>query len=549
MDEYNIKKLYEDMEMDLIVSMQRNLSNHLKEENDVEFEYPQWQAIKLKELKRYQRENKDIIGNYTKGLDKRISDHLQEELKQGSISAIKQYNKLSGENKNPNKLMNNSFFKTNDRKVNALINSVNNDLNVAKQGALRMINDEYRQIIFKSAFFVANGVKTEKQATAMAIKEISERKATMLACDNVSKTFLAGGLNCVEYKNGRRVNIASYAAMAVRTANTRAHLMGEGNFRKSIGRTLVQVTTHGGSCPLCSKWQGKVLIDDVYSGGKSADGPYQLLSEAMAQGFLHPNCRHGLTTYYPELEDVSYDEDEGDTYLSEEAKRKLQYLNLNIQRFSRQENGSLTSETIKDYKQKKEVLLRKKKELIRLLKNKKDKDLPYEDITDKMLLKATPNSHEIIFDDYFMDEFGVKHPIKGKEKVALPSKESEEYKMAKYIKKIFGGKIHLVPRIETEKGYKGIIKVSTPDYRWDGVKWDLKTPTPKGEFKNTLERFLKVKGAKEQAKNYIIDYRYFPDKSDSEILDVVEKTLKNRNWVNKLVVMRKDKVIKIYSKI
>ena len=365
MNDYKIKELYEKMEIELIDSMKRNLGRHLKEEDDTGFEYPQWQAEKLKELKRFQRENKNIIGGHVKGLNKEVSEHLKKELKQGSISAILQYNKLLGDNKNPNKLMNKSFFKTNDRKVKALIKSVNDDLNKANVSALRMINDEYRQIIFKSAFFVANGVKTEGQATNMAVKEISERKATMKACDEVSKSFLAGGLNCIEYSNGRRVNIASYAAMAVRTASLRAHLMGEGDFRKSIGRTLVKVTTHGGACKLCTAWQGKVLVDDVYSGGEP-DGKHQLLSEAMKQGFLHPNCRHGLTTYYPELEGISYDEDEGDEYLPDFLKEQYNYYNRLGKSWNRKKHGFLDTENVQEAKKHYLVCEKKKEEIIKI---------------------------------------------------------------------------------------------------------------------------------------------------------------------------------------
>lgn len=81
MNDYNIKKLYEDMEMELISSMKRNYKRHLKEEKKTGFEYSQWQAEKLKELKRYQRENKSIIGSYTKGLTDEVSQHLKKELK------------------------------------------------------------------------------------------------------------------------------------------------------------------------------------------------------------------------------------------------------------------------------------------------------------------------------------------------------------------------------------------------------------------------------------------------------------------------------------
>ena len=287
MNDYKIKELYEEIEKELIASMKRNYQRHLNEETKTGFKYTQWQAEKLKEIKRYQRENQDIIGSYTNNLSKEIAEHMQEELRQGSINAIKQYNKVLKQDLKPSKIMNKSFFKTNDRKVNALIKSVNNDLKTANTAILRMTNDQYRQVIHKSAFFVGNGVFTEQQAAKMATKELTELELTKLAIDESNKDFLNSGLACIEYADGRRVNVASYSQMAVRTANLRAQLMGEGDFRKSIGRHLVQATSHGGACPVCQKWEKHIFIDDVYSGGSKKDGNYTLLSVAMKQGFLH----------------------------------------------------------------------------------------------------------------------------------------------------------------------------------------------------------------------------------------------------------------------
>ena len=253
MNDYNIKKMYEEMEQEIIVSMKRNYKRHLNEESKTGFKYTQWQAEKLKELKRYQRENEDIVGKYTNNLSREVSKHLQVELRQGSINAIKQYNKILKQNLKPSKIMNKSFFKTNDRKVNSLIKVVNNDLKTANTAVLRMANDQYRQVIHKSAFFVGNGIFTERQAARMATDELTELQLTKLAIDESNKDFLNRGLACIEYSDGRRVNVASYSQMAVRTANLRAQLMGEGDFRKSIGRHLVQATSHGGACPICQK--------------------------------------------------------------------------------------------------------------------------------------------------------------------------------------------------------------------------------------------------------------------------------------------------------
>ena len=350
MNDYEIKKLYEKMEMEIISSMKRNYKRHLKEENKTGFKYTQWQAEKLKELKRYQRENKDIIDDYTNGLSDEISKHLQEELRQGSINAIKQYNKVLKQNLKPDKIMNKSFFKTNDRKVNALIKSVNNDLKTANTAILRMSNDQYRQVIHKSAFFVGNGVFTERQATRMATKELTELQLTKLAIDEANKDFLSRGLACIEYSDGRRVNVASYSQMAVRTANLRAQLMGEGDFRKSIGRYLVQATSHGGACPICQKWEKHIFIDDVYSGGSKKDGNYTLLSVAMKQGFLHPNCRHGLTTYYPELDGIENESEEEYQDDMDYINQKINYIERNIKRYDRLASGSISDKNIKKYK-------------------------------------------------------------------------------------------------------------------------------------------------------------------------------------------------------
>lgn len=173
-------------------------------------------------------------------------------------------------------------------------------------------------------------------------------------------------------------------------------------------------------------------------------------------------------------------------------------------------------------------------------------DLRYIDVTDEWLSTANPHSHKLEFDDYFISDDGIKHPIKGKEKVHQIPKSGEEYEMALWIKSTFGGEIHLVPRI-TDLTNTGI-STHTPDFRWNGEKWDLKTPSKKGKFKNSLERFLKKKNAKMQANRFIINYKNFPLKTDSEILDVVGKTLNNRNWVEELIVVRNNKIIKVYSK-
>lgn len=140
-----------------------------------------------------------------------------------------------------------------------------------RTATLRMANDQFRQVIYKSQVYANTGAGTVQQAIDMATKD-----------------FLARGFNCIEYKDGRRVNIADYCDMAIRTAYTRAGLAGEGEMRKELGNPIVYVSKHSGTCDKCSKWAGRVYIDDVWSGGTAKDGKYPLLSTAIARGIIPP---------------------------------------------------------------------------------------------------------------------------------------------------------------------------------------------------------------------------------------------------------------------
>ena len=338
-----IAEYYREMELDLIASMKRNLSAHLKEEADLEFDFPQWQAMKLKELKRYQRQNGRIVAGVGNRVSKEVSKHLLEELSQGSKSEMRRFKEIMGGKYESSVTMKDSFFKINDRKVNSLISALSGDLHKANSAALRMANDTYRDVIFKASFFAANGAKTPKQAIDMATRD-----------------FLSRGINCIEYKNGRRVNIASYAQMAVRTASQRAYLIGEGSRRQAEGVPFVKITRHNTACELCRPFEGKILIDDVYSGGKPSDGDYMLMSTAMGAGLFHPNCRHGSSTHYPELDDFEYtpeleeEEAETDEDRAQEDDERAKQLHSEqlMQKYKRHIAGSLDEDNVALYERK-----------------------------------------------------------------------------------------------------------------------------------------------------------------------------------------------------
>lgn len=163
-----------------------------------------------------------------------------------------------------------------------------------------------------------------------------------------TKDFLDQGITCIEYKDGRRVNIASYAEMALRTASQRARFMADGEKRDRWKVYTIFVSAHANACDLCIPWQGRILIDDVYSAGiRPRDGNYPLLSEVMDKGLLHPNCRHTLATYFPGVTQLPKVPDEATAKANYEAEQKQRYMERQVRRWKRREAGSLDSENQK----------------------------------------------------------------------------------------------------------------------------------------------------------------------------------------------------------
>lgn len=329
--DYDISKAFEKIENELISSMIRNFKNHRVEEDKNNFCWTQWQAEQLKSLEEYRKHNAKKFGKRFKNINSKVEEMIRTAKADGNASqeaeileAVKDGFKAP---KKPSAHSTAEFFKVNDRKLDALIKSTTDDLKRAETAVLRMSNDKYRKAIFNAQVAMNTGAVTYEKAVDMACKDM-----------------LNAGLNCVEYKNGARHTLSDYADMAVKTANKRAYLRGEGEKRAEWGVSLVVVNSRQGGCPDCAKYIGKVFIDDVYSNGKKSDGNYPLLSTAIKNGLFHPRCKDSTSTYYPELDDL-------DAPLSEDEIKELdrqrgieekqQYAQRQAERFDRRAEYSL----------------------------------------------------------------------------------------------------------------------------------------------------------------------------------------------------------------
>ena len=337
---YDIAEALRKMEEELIQSMKRNLQRHLKEEDAEGFDWAQWQAEKLNSITRYRAQNRHIIGGYISTIPQQIEDMIRQSYETGKqqeeiriLKAIRQgYIAAAGTAGE----IGTGFFTVNERKLNALVKATQGEMHKAVSSILRYQDDIYRQTIFRSAAQFNMGGKSLGQAVDAAVQD-----------------FLAQGIRNIRYKDGRYVNIASYAEMALRTANLRANIQGEAAKRDEWGVCTVKLSAHGSACPKCIPWQGKVYYDDVYgSVPVPKDGKYPLLSTAIAGGALHPNCKNGVHTWFeginqPPKEMTQEEIDEANRRYDLEQQQR--YCERNVRKYKRLKLGAIDPENAAKY--------------------------------------------------------------------------------------------------------------------------------------------------------------------------------------------------------
>lgn len=343
---YNIARIFNELELEIISNMNATMKNHLKEETIEGFSWSQWQSEFLLAFSEYKRKNKEVLDKYTNTINSAIDESIRLAYQNGiakqQIEILKATKKGYKTNKKRKKPLIGSFFKVNERKLEALIDASTKDLKKAEGRILRYTNDVYRQIPYKAQFFANTGATTTWKAVDMAVEE-----------------FLKNGINNIEYANGTRVNIASYAEMCIRTANKRAYLTGEGQMRESWGVHTVLVSSHASACPRCRQWQGRVYIDDVWSGGsveEAKETGYLLLSAAINGGLYHPNCKDTHSTYFPGIN--TEPKEQTKEQLKESSRRynleqKQRYYERQVRKYARLEKGSLDIEDERYYREKK----------------------------------------------------------------------------------------------------------------------------------------------------------------------------------------------------
>ncbi len=136
----------------------------------------------------------------------------------------------------------------------------------------RRTEDIFRQVALENVRGSVIGYQTTKQAARRIRDELSER-----------------GITGFTAKNGAEWNMSRYAKTLAQETTNQSFRQGTINRFQEKGHDLVRVSSHSGSCPKCSTWEGRTLS---LSG---TDPDYPVLDDARANGLFHVGCLHVLS--------------------------------------------------------------------------------------------------------------------------------------------------------------------------------------------------------------------------------------------------------------
>lgn len=268
-----------------------------------------WTEEKFNDVQKLRREIEATLKDVNQLAKAKLSDGIIKAYKTGVASASKDMKKVES--------ILNDFV---PEHIQRMILETNNLIDNTSFQILRNTQDVYRQVISETSTQALLGVETRLETA-----------------QNALNMFAARGITGFVDRAGRRWDLASYVEMATRTATARAALQGHIDRQIEIGNDLVMVSSIGTTCPICAQWQGKVLS---ISGN---DKRYPSLESAKAAGLFHPNCKHTITAYFPEIDDYEppVTKNNPEKY---EATQKQRYNERQIRKWKRVEAAAMTPE-------------------------------------------------------------------------------------------------------------------------------------------------------------------------------------------------------------
>lgn len=404
------------------------------------------------------------------------------------------------------------------------------------------------------------------------------------AIKDAVRELASGGLRVVDYESGHRDHVDVAARRAVMTGVSQLCSKYTEQSAEYLETPYFEVSAHAGArdkpgpSPWSSHkdWQGKVYsirAGDIYP------SIYEVCGLGAVDGLEGANCRHRRNVWVEGVSERTYTDEQlahiddglgctydGKTYTAYEATQMQRRVERQIRAQKRLVNaykaaGLTDDDAVANIKLRrlnakyrgfsKAAGLAEQPERLKVLYQNdastkaadgaatlisEEREF-YIDVTGKWRETAEPNSHVVQdLQEYTVN--GVTYKADGHNVVLDYS--SHEKEIAELLEREFGGEIYMVPRVNSPQG------ISTPDYLFRGVGYDLKTL---GESAGGNTLFNRVKKAKWQAQNFIIDVTNTKLDEDT-ILAQVKKVFhrEDTKWVDEILIVQNGLRIQVFKR-
>jgi hypothetical protein len=334
------RTLGEDLATNLVqlyTDAQTRLAANLAQQLAADIGTPDWAERKLAQLIKLRGFAESLLRQLDGEMGAAVEQAIVLAYHRGGQAALAELAKLGGANLDDLVLM------PGTEAVQRLVYSLSSTLRGTHLRILRWDLDTYREVIAKVGVpDVLMGTKTRLRAAQVAWEEL-----------------LGQGITGFVDKSGRRWELASYVEMATRTGTAQAAVEAHLDRLADAGIDLVIVSNAPQECKRCRPWEGKVLARNGGGGRQTLDLQHATedgqtvtvhvagtVDQAVADGLMHPNCRHSLSAYLPGVTKAPTNTEDPD---GDEARQKLRALERDVRAAKMQAATAMTPEAKSAY--------------------------------------------------------------------------------------------------------------------------------------------------------------------------------------------------------
>ena len=176
-----------------------------------------------------------------------------------------------------------SFTGVQTHAVRLLEDAILGRLDTARRTVGRQVEDVY--------------ARAGKRATMRAL--LGADSSPQMATAELRRDLQSRGITGFVDRAGRQWRLDTYAEMAIRTTTREAVVQGSMDRMASHGIDLARVSTHGGSCAICSPYEGRL----VSLSGQTVEYQGEAVMDASIVPPYHPRCRHSLAPVVVDVEE------------------------------------------------------------------------------------------------------------------------------------------------------------------------------------------------------------------------------------------------------